>query len=323
MAYRFKLDEGPGNALQRIAGEQFERALAHLRQRDTTAGIHGTRKCIKRLRALLRLARPGLPKERYVSLNAILRDAGRTLSASRDRDVMLTTLTGLAADFPSMRQRMGRLRASFDKEAESSATVSRARLLRKAREQLTDAAGQWRSLADLEISTAHLTEGLARGLADIAAANEAAATDLDEAFHDLRKAVQRHWRHMRLIEAGWPAYFGARAEEARAVSDLLGRAQDLTLLIGHIASGKSPDKPDKQTGGSILALAYDQRTALRAAARAHVERLLAEGPRAHARRAETYWQAARAIDESAAALATPASGPSRKAQAARKRPARR
>ena len=113
----------------------------------------------------------------------------------------------------------------------------------------------------------------------------------DEAVHDWRKAVQRHWRHMLLLREAWPEYFEARAAEAKEVSELLGLAQDLTLLIAHtkrsVGLHVTPAKAEV-----VVSLAKAKRQTLRQVARERCVRLVTEGPDGHAQRAEDYWHAA-------------------------------
>ena len=49
----------------------------------------------------------------------------------------------------------------------------------------------------------------------------------DEAFHEWRKGAQPHWRQMTLLSRAWPEYLGARASEARSLSQILGDDHDL------------------------------------------------------------------------------------------------
>lgn len=292
MAYRFKLNERAGKALLRTGAEQLRQALNTLGGDDAAAGIHGTRKCIKRLRALLRLARPGLEKAAYQHLNATLRDAGRTLSAARDRDVLIATAAELSATSTELRAPLRRISAAITPA--DNAGRPRAAVIGKARDLLQTAADDWQALELSDDSFATLAEGIERGLRDLGDAFAATEGGDEEAFHDLRKTVQRHWRHMRLIEAGWPAYFRARADEAKAISELLGKAQDLTLMLRHLRN-EAPASISRKALAGLKAALEQRRAALQEAARARTSRLLAESPRAHARRATEYWGAARAL----------------------------
>src|SRR5262245_44083642 len=98
MAFRFKLNEPVQKAFRRIGLEQIERA-----ERELSAGenaevaTHETRKCIKRVRALLRLGRPGLGDTVYRAENARMREIAALLAPARDSDVLVQTLTKLEA----------------------------------------------------------------------------------------------------------------------------------------------------------------------------------------------------------------------------------
>ncbi len=57
-----------------------------------------------------------------------------------------------------------------------------------------------------------------------------------EAVHQWRKRVKDLWYHLRLLQGVWPATMGAAADEAHALSDLLGDHHDLSVLIDERAS---------------------------------------------------------------------------------------
>ena len=61
MTYRFKLQEPIGQGVRRVGLEQIEIAEAKLSSKDNvSAAIHDARRCLKRVRAVLRLIQPGL-----------------------------------------------------------------------------------------------------------------------------------------------------------------------------------------------------------------------------------------------------------------------
>ena len=74
---------------------------------DPVEAIHDARKRIKKTRALLRLARPGLKTKAYRRRNRELRDTGRGMSGTRDADVLVETVDALAERF------VGQLPESF------------------------------------------------------------------------------------------------------------------------------------------------------------------------------------------------------------------
>ena len=75
MAYRLIRGEGVPAGVRRIAREQLQAAVAHLRSRTGSRDeqIHEARKCMKRLRALARLVRTELGNEAYRRENACFR----------------------------------------------------------------------------------------------------------------------------------------------------------------------------------------------------------------------------------------------------------
>jgi CHAD domain len=98
--YRIKGKESAAAAVVRIAQACLDHALEQLRgdvlEEDAATAIHEARKDLKKTRAVLRLVRDQLGKERYGRENARLREASRALSGSRDATVKAETLEALA-----------------------------------------------------------------------------------------------------------------------------------------------------------------------------------------------------------------------------------
>src|SRR5260221_9375162 len=95
MAFQLKADESVAKGLRRIARDQIDKALEALEQSHGPTHeevIHDARKRFKKVRALLRLARPGLSKKFYDRENARFRDSGRPLSEVRDAKVLVEAL---------------------------------------------------------------------------------------------------------------------------------------------------------------------------------------------------------------------------------------
>src|SRR5690242_20693021 len=100
MSYGLTFNETPADAVERVRREQLDKAAEALRDgEDPVEAIHDARKRIKKTRALLRLARPGLTDGEYRRRNRALRDAGRGMSANRDADVLPETVDLLAERF--------------------------------------------------------------------------------------------------------------------------------------------------------------------------------------------------------------------------------
>jgi hypothetical protein len=120
---------------------------------------------------------------------------------------------------------------------------------------------------------------------------EAFATGHDEDFHEWRKGVQHHWRHMQLLAPSWPAALNARVEDARALSQILGDDHDIALLSRLISTPTmvfgTPDDTE-----SFLRRCRKRQKALRREAETRGERLFAERPRAFVEHIEEHWRIA-------------------------------
>src|SRR5262249_55855057 len=88
---------------------------------------------------------------------------------------------------------------------------------------------------------------------------------------------------------GWPDYFEARAVEAKEVSDLLGSAQDLTLLLAHV---KDDQRLARKQIRALSDVVREQRATYRELARRRCARLTAEGGDGLAKRCQIYWDTA-------------------------------
>ncbi len=95
----------------------------------------------------------------------------------------------------------------------------------------------------------------------------------DENFHNLRKAVQWHWRQMSLLARAWPDEFAVRVSAARELSQLLGDDHDLAMLTG--AASTTADMSVEQKD-AVVALCQHQQQVLRATAEYRAKRLFAE-----------------------------------------------
>jgi len=295
MAYRFKLGEPFDDGCRRIAVDQIERAQSQLHGKgDQAIAVHETRKALKRLRALLRLIRPAMGEGAFKQENAQLRDIGLSLSGERDRHVLLETVNKLegAAGF-GRRGLVGSVRECIAAANGEGAPLS----LKQAQGRLADAK---KRLAELHIDGSGFDvvgAGLERSYGKARRAFcEAYEEQTDEAFHDWRKGTQAHWRQMTLLSRAWPDYLGARASEARNLSQLVGDDHDLAMLVDFVHSNAAAGLGNEQA--AIVEKAARQRqTELRETAKPRGERLFADAPRRLRRSIAIYWQSAVALKE--------------------------
>ncbi len=294
MAFKLKLQEPLDQGVRRVALGQIDGICDVTRFADAAQWVHEARKSLKRTRALLRLVRSGIAKDDWRWMNAALRDAGRGLSPWRDRDVRRETLAWLSADadprHAAALDRVVRLDSRRNGEDVPVATAIDAE-----RAVMLDALGPTReklSTLEVEIASATLVDGLARTHRTARKVLQRARSDPgDEAFHELRKLVQLHWRQMQLLSNAWPALFAARIASARALAQSLGREHDLAVLAAWIASAAagSVTSADRRLIGNACVQAQ---AALRETAIVSAHLLFAGHPRSFAREAIASWDAA-------------------------------
>jgi CHAD domain-containing protein len=292
MAFRFKLNEPVQKGFRRIALEQIERAERELSASENAeVATHETRKCIKRVRALLRIGRPGLGEPVYRSENARMREIAALLAPARDRDVLVQTITKLEALPGEVANAALAAVKKLVLESRDREQPNRGESVSKALEGLADARKKFRRLTLKPADFSTIEHGIAqtyrRGRRAFA---EAYAGGDDEAFHDWRKSVQQHWRHMTLLSRAWPAYFEARVESARALSQVLGDDHDLSLLIAHVR-GLASERLSPMHVGEIERLARARQDGLRKLAEPRGRQLFPGGANGFARRIGVIWQA--------------------------------
>lgn len=293
MAFRFRLDEPITKGFRRIGAEQIERALAQLSAgTDVPTEVHEARKCLKRIRALLRLGREGLGEEVFAAENARFRDIAGRLSSARDDHVLCETLVKLeaATDDAGALAALTRLRAaSLVSQGENVVAQLDPATVAEVQAELARALNGFRRLALKPNTTSALVAGLVRsyrqGRKGLVTAY---ATGDDEALHTWRKAVQAHWRHMALLTRLWPALFEARVEAARELSQILGDDHDLALLKSRLEA----EQLALEEKNALLALVSDRQSLLRRLAEPRGEMLFAASPKAHGRWITAVWDAA-------------------------------
>ncbi len=292
MAYRFKLKENVSKSFRRIALEQIDIALGHL-QGDNVgpSGIHGSRKAMKRLRALVEAFAPLIGVKAAKSHNNAARDIGRMLSAWRDADVSAETINKLEAHYGTEGATALRgLRQHLMDKGRARLGAVPAEILLEARDRLLS---ERQRFVATELETRQF-KAVIDGIEDSyrrgrAAIKTAYRKPTDENFHDLRKAVQTHWRQMALLTRAWPDEFEARVAAARELSQYLGDDHDLALLAQSTA--QLGDR-DRQMAGELCACRQGE---LRQLVDSRVRRLFAEKPKAFSRRMSLYWELGRNI----------------------------
>lgn len=298
MAFRFRFDEPIEKGFRRIGAEQIERARRQLAANtDPATEVHEARKCMKRIRALLRLGRQGLGETVYRAENAHFRAIAGSLASARDDYVLLETIVKLTAETEghAVAPALNRLKATVAVRHPEKANGTDASGRAEADAALERALRRFRRLRLEPDSFTTLERGLVRTYRKgLECRDVAYAENTDDGFHEWRKCVQTHWRHMALLSRAWPELFEAEIEAARRLSQILGDDHDLALLRMKLAA-LPPDALPTGDADRIEGLIAARQTALRRAAGPQGEVIFAERPKAHGRRIAGIWHGAAAL----------------------------
>lgn len=292
-AFRLRRGESVGDGLRRIASGRAASAVERMRQAEAgkrpAEAVHGARKDLKKVRAVLRLARADLGDKLFRAENRRYRDAARLLSASRDAEARLATLIALRdsarTELPvAVTTWQAELEAARDRVGAPSADTIGAALaaVEAGREGIAgwplDDSG-WKTLGvALERSYRAGREGRDRATTGPSA----------EAIHEWRKRSKDLWYQLRILSSAWPAVLEPTAEQAHALTEMLGDHHDLSLLAADLDGRASVGDADRRRLATAIA---NRQADLLAEALTLGARLYAERPRPYHRRLRGYWTA--------------------------------
>lgn len=305
MSYRLDPSMPMSEALRRVAFAELEIAHGALATPpERHSGVHSARKCLKRLRSLLLLARPGMPEPAFATLTDRLAAIARGLAPARDAAALADAVDKLEREtgqgpglgpIQSLRAWLLKRRHAAEQNLERSAASDAMRGLLELRPAFAGLAvypDDFRSLA----------KGLRRCYRTSREAfQHAFDVDRDEDLHEWRKGVQHHWRQMQLLAPCWPSELTARAEAARSLSQILGDDHDISLLMRLVSTPTMMFGSPDETAAFLKRCRRRHRT-LRKDAKTQGERLFAERSRPFAERIGAYWliaagDAAKAVAE--------------------------
>jgi hypothetical protein len=261
---------------------------------DRHSGVHSARKCFKKLRSLLLLARPGMPEPVFSNLTARVASIGKGLAAARDAQALLDAVDQLERNtesgtgegpIQSVRGWLHKRRQTAEQNLARSTACDALRQLLELRPAFT-------GLVVYPDDFSPLAEGLERCYR-ATRKNFKIAFDKGEAeeLHEWRKGVQHHWRHMQLLAPCWPSELTARAEAAHALSQLLGDDHDIAMLI-HLVSTPTMTFGSPEETRAFIKRCRKRHQALRKEATIKGERLFVEKPRPFTARIHAYWTTA-------------------------------
>jgi CHAD domain-containing protein len=298
MSYRLYQDEPVPLGTKRIAYEQIDDALTYLQDsaEDLDEAVHETRKCLKKLRGLLRLVRKEIGETVYQRENVAFRDAGRLLSDLRDSKVMVDTLDDHveALDDEGESDAFGSLRKSLEENyqrtrrravQEENALSAAAAMIQAARLRVQE----WPVERDSYDAVAGgLHKIYKRGRNRLADARQNPSS---EAFHEWRKRVKYLWYSSRILRFIWPDPMEELADEIHDLSDYLGDAHDIAELKSLLTERSLIS--DKATTLAFISRLNSEQEALHERAINQGRRIYWESPDDFVDRFGAYWKLAR------------------------------
>jgi CHAD domain-containing protein len=224
--------------VRRIARGQIDLAAEVLEgDGDRDEAIHEARKALKRLRALVRLARDELGDDVYRRENRAFRDAGRRLSGVRDAAVLVETLDALIDDHRD--ELSEHPLAGLHEALVADARVARVRIeadptpvkevlaaLRDGRERV--AAWPLRDDAGVEMLAPGMRRIYRRGRRALGAARDEPA---DESIHELRKRAKELWHAAQVVRPASRKRCRKLGRVAHSLSDAAGDDHDHAVLL--------------------------------------------------------------------------------------------
>jgi CHAD domain-containing protein len=295
--------EPPALGLRRVIVGRLDHAIELLEDAPRGGGgetdertVHELRKTLKRLRALMRLLRAELGRERFARENAALRDCAQRLAGARDAEVMVGTLDALVRRHPKLTARgaaagggVRRLRAELERERERAAAAGLAPDRRRA------------VIADLRAIRARVLGWELREPRD---PTELVAPGIERLYgkgrRRLRRASRRRdigtmhaWRKsakdLRYVAETLDRGEGSKrlrrvARRADRLGELLGEEHDLALLARRVRKRRELFAGDRRGRKALLQRIAQRRKRLRRAALREGERLYERKPKAFVHR---------------------------------------
>lgn len=237
MAYAIRRKQPPAAEVGRVLTEQTRRARSLLGKwkEDPRTHVHQARQAFKRIRALLRLIRPGA---RYVYRveNQFFRDLGHGLAYARDTEAVIDALglieVRVSGPFAQDSLRMLRVglqrRAARERQCGIQDFEGRIRL---ACDALDRAGKRFRRLPLEDLRVKHLRRGVEDTVTRCETAfQRATQSGAAEDFHSWRKEVKYAYHHTRLMRQIMPRWARTSSAPLGQLADTLGHYHDLVVL---------------------------------------------------------------------------------------------
>jgi CHAD domain-containing protein len=300
MSFELKADESLPDGIRRIVKKELEqiREYTEGRTKDSRDDIvHESRKCLKKVRAVLRLVRPAIGKKTYRHENTALRDAARPLTEVRDARILVDTFDKIVKQ--RGRHAPGRSFTAMRKELVSHQRGVRQRVIEGEQAFAAVASAVDRALGRLDDwvkvhdSWWSVGEGVERvyrrGRQALAAVRRKPTV---EYLHEWRKQAKYLRYQLDLLRPLAPKALTPLAKTIDRLGDLLGDDHDLAVLRREVAGD-----PERFGGPKalepLLARIDRRRQKLEHDAVTLGRRAFRDPPQTFGRRLREYWKTGR------------------------------
>ncbi len=294
--FRFRPEDSVAEGVQRMATTQIDAAIHVLQHTDelgVVGSVHDFRKRCKKLRGILRMVRPQIGPD-YRRDNVLLRDASRSLSSTRDAQVMVETIDSLiahtdshsveAAEQVRTHLEANSLRAGDELEAHPELVEPAIEALAVVRSNVE----HWPlESGGFELLAGGIVKVYGRGAKMMAICQNAA---IDANLHVWRKRTKYLWYHMQMLRPTEPAVLKPFAKRLKGLSDILGDDHDLAVLTEMISATPSLFGGNKAVA-LVVTAARVRRDELQAEVFPLGEDIYVEDPAVFVSRIGAYWDA--------------------------------
>jgi hypothetical protein len=294
MGYTLEENERLSNSVKRIAVEEIDLALNNLgsASADLDESVHATRQSLKRLGALVALARAELGAQVFEREWTCYRSAGRLLARARDAAVVVQTLESLLNRFSDelpeeafaaeRRYLAERRDTQFEIMVQDEALQQAFEMLSSARERVAAWPVKRRGFKALREGVRHSYRTGRKGLRSVV------RHPSPTSFHEWRRPVKLLWHQLQILTPIWPPILNAHAEELHTLSDRLNENHDLDVFRHSALWSEFETQPHQQQ--ALVSLVERRSRELEAEALPLGERLYTERPTCFMERFETYWR---------------------------------
>jgi len=297
MSFDLNADESLRKNLRRIVRKQLgnaQKGMTEPHQGPRDEVVHDARKALKRVRAVLRLARPVVGEKAFQRENTCFRDGARPLTAVRDARILVETLDKLIEHFKehiagqsfsdvrkSLQAHLREVRRQVLDEQNAFAVV--AETIRRERDGVKGwmkVPNRWRSVG------LGLKETYRRAKDSFEVAK---ADPTDEKLHEWRKQAKYLFYQLEILRPLWTERTDEMVHEVDQVGELLGDDHDLVVMRQVVTDGseKLGDDGDRET---LLALIDRRRAEVQQEVMLLGERFFQDKVRDFAGRFNGYWK---------------------------------